>query len=240
LPDTQLSVVMPAYLEAESLTQLLPAIIDALADLCPRHEILVVDAMEALDNTAEICARHGVRHLHRTGGNAYGDAVRTGLGQAKGEFFLLMDADGSHDPKYIKDLWNARASADVVIGSRYVPGGRTENPLLLIWMSRILNYMYKFAFRIQVNDVSNSFRLYRGDQIRALTLVSNDFDIVEEILIRLIFGPAQARVVEIPVSFERRMAGRTKRNLWLFMLSYYGSIRTLRKFRAAELRKGRG
>jgi dolichol-phosphate mannosyltransferase len=240
LPETQLSVVMPAYLEAESLKQLLPAIAKAAADLCERYEILVVDATEPLDDTARICALNGVRHLHRSGGNAYGDAVRTGLGHAGGEFFLLMDADGSHDPKYIKDLWNARHRADVVIGSRYVPGGRTENPLPLIWMSRILNYMYKFAFRIPVNDVSNSFRLYRGDQVRALTLVSNDFDIVEEILIRLIFGPARARVVEIPVSFERRMAGRTKRNLLLFMVSYYGSIRRLRKFRAGELKNRRG
>jgi dolichol-phosphate mannosyltransferase len=235
----QLSVVMPAYLEAESLRQLLPAIAAAVADLGP-YEILVVDTMAPLDDTAEICARHGARHLRRTGGNAYGDAVRTGIGHADGDFVLLMDADGSHDPKYIKDLWNARQSADVVIGSRYVRGGRTENPLPLIWMSRILNYMYQFSFRIPVNDVSNSFRLYRGDQLRPLTLVSDNFDIVEEILIRLIFGPAQARIVEIPVCFERRMAGRTKRNLLLFMLSYYGSIRTLRKFRAAELKKRRG
>lgn len=240
MAETQLSVVIPAYLEAESLDLLLPAIAAAIQGFCSHFEILVIDTMEPLDNTAEICARHSATHVRRVGGNAYGDAVRTGLREAQGEFVLLMDADGSHNPKHIQDLWNARQKADVVIGSRYVQGGRTENPLPLIWMSRILNYMYKFAFRVPVNDVSNSFRLYRGGQIRALSLVSNDFDIVEEILIRLIFGPAKVRVAEIPVSFERRMAGRTKRNLLLFMVSYYGSIRTLRKFRAAELRKRRG
>ena len=148
-----------------------------------------------------------------------------------------MDADGSHNPRDIERLWAARDGFDVIIGSRYVRGGNTENPAVLIWMSRILNYMYKFAFNLPINDVSNSFRLYRGDQLRAVELVSNDFDIVEEVLIRLTFGEAKATVTEVPVTFERRKAGESKRNLPAFMLSYMGSMRTMRKFRAAELSK---
>ncbi len=109
--------------------------------------------------------------------------------------------------------------------------------MLLIWMSRILNYAYKVAFDLPVNDVSNSFRLYRGDQLRSVELVSSDFDIVEEILVRLAFGPLKARVTEVPVTFERRKAGESKRHLAKFVLSYIGSIMTMRKFRAAELAK---
>jgi dolichol-phosphate mannosyltransferase len=148
-----------------------------------------------------------------------------------------MDADGSHNPRDMGRLWAERKSYDIVIGSRYVKGGSTENPAMLIWMSRILNYMYKFAFSLPVSDVSNSFRLYRGAQLRSVNLLSSDFDIVEEILIRLTFGPTKATVTEVPVTFEQRKAGESKRNLPAFMLSYLGSIMTMRKFRTAELDK---
>ena len=177
--------------------------------------------------------------MHRTGGNAYGDAVRTGIKASIGEYVLLMDADGSHNPRDIARLWLARKDSDIVIGSRYVKGGRTENPLILIWMSRILNYLYRFAFGLPVSDVSNSFRLYRGEQLRSISLVSGDFDIVEEILIRLTFGLTDATVAEVPVTFEKRKAGDSKRNLPAFLLSYMGSIMTMRKFRAAELSRRR-
>lgn len=229
-----LSVVMPAYREAGALKQLLPQLVPAVGLLTPSYEIIVADSMEPLDDTAEVCAGFGVTHVHRTGGNSYGDAVRTGIRTSRGERVLLMDADGSHNPRDIARLWNARDRADLVIGSRYVSGGHTENPAVLIWMSRTLNYMYKFAFRLPVNDVSNSFRLYRGDQLRTLKLNSPDFDIVEEILIRLTYGAAKASVVEVPVTFEQRKAGESKRNLPAFMLSYMKSIRTMRRFMAEE------
>jgi len=136
-------------------------------------------------------------------------------------------------------LWALRNGHDIVIGSRYVKGGSTENPVVLIWMSRIVNYVYKFAFNLSVQDVSNSFRLYRGEQLRSVTLESNDFEIVEEILIRLTFGASKATVTEVPVTFEQRKAGESKRNLPAFMLSYIGSILRMRRFRAAELAKER-
>jgi len=228
---------MPAYREAAALRQLLPVLVPAVKALSERSEILVADSMQPLDDTAGVCAEYGVRHMYRTGGNAYGDAVRTGIRNSTGEYVLLMDADGSHNPRDMKHLWAARNCHDIVIGSRYVKGGSTENPAVLIWMSRILNYMYKFAFSLAVSDVSNSFRLYRGAQLRSVMLVSSDFDIVEEILIRLTFGPTKASVTEVPVVFEQRKAGESKRNLPALMLSYIGSLMTMRKFRAAELDK---
>lgn len=233
----ELSVVIPAYREADALRRLLPVLVTAVNALCERSEILVTDSTVPLDDTAKVCAEYDVRHMHRTGGNAYGDAVRTGIRNSTGAYVLLMDADGSHNPKDIECLWSARGRHDLVIGSRYIKGGSTENPAVLILMSRILNYVYKFAFRLPVSDISNSFRLYRGAQLRSIELVSNDFDIVEEILIRLTFGPTKATVIEVPVAFEKRKAGESKRNLPAFMLSYMGSIMTMRRFREAELNK---
>lgn len=239
MDNCELSVVMPAYREANSLRQLLPTLVPAVKALSENSEIIVADSIEPLDDTAEVCAMHGVRHILRTGGNAYGDAVRTGINASRGKYVFLMDADGSHNPKDMIWLWEKREPWDIVIGSRYVRGGSTENPAVLIAMSRALNYTYKFAFNLPVRDVSNSFRLYHGDQLRALELVSTDFDIVEEILIRLVCGAAKARATEVPITFEQRKAGESKRNLPAFMLSYLKSIHTMRQFRAAELYKAK-
>lgn len=231
----ELSIVLPAYREAESLQLLLPKLVQAAASLSGDFEIIVADAQEPLDSTPHVCQEHGVTHIHRTGGNSYGDAVRSGIARSRGAFVLLMDADGSHNPGVLPSLWTRRDDADVIIGSRYVAGGRTENPRLLILMSRVLNYAYQFAFRLPVADVSNSLRLYRGEQLRSLHLVSNNFDIVEEILIRLVAGKTHSSVREVPMTFEQRKAGESKRNLPAFMLSYLSSMRRMQRFRKEEL-----
>jgi dolichol-phosphate mannosyltransferase len=232
-----LSIVLPAYREAESLQLLLPKLVQAAAALSDNFQVIVADSQEPLDGTAQVCQAHGVTHIHRTGGNSYGDAVRSGIACSTGKFVLLMDADGSHNPGVLPSLWARREDADVIIGSRYIRGGRTENPQVLILMSRVLNYAYQFAFRLPVADVSNSLRLYRGEQLRSLHLVSNNFDIVEEILIRLVAGKTRSSVVEVPMTFEQRKAGESKRNLPAFMLSYLSSMRRMQRFRREELER---
>lgn len=238
MPDPcELSVVLPAYREADSLRIVLPKLVPVVAAASARSEIIVSDAMEPLDDTEEVCTDNGVAHIRRSGGNTYGDAVRSGIQRSRGGFVLLMDADGSHNPQVVTDLWRNRHKAEIVIGSRYVKGGGTENPAVLILMSRVLNYAYQWAFRLPVSDVSNSLRLYRGDQLRSLHLVSNNFDIVEEILIRLVAGRTHSTVLEVPMTFEQRKAGESKRNLPAFLLSYLGSMRKMQRFRSEELAK---
>jgi len=236
----QLSVVLPAYREADSLRQLLPGLKEQVALLTPASEILIVDAQQLVDDTAAVCAANAVRHVHRTGGNNYGDAVRTGIAEAGGDFIVFMDADGSHNPAYIQSLWSQRTARDIVIGSRYTRGGSTENPALLIGMSYVVNLTFRLAFQLDCKDVTNSFRLYRGDPLRGLQLISNDFDIIEEILIKLVAGRAHATLIEVPMTFGRRKAGVSKRNLVTFAASYLKTLIRLSKFRAAarrELRK---
>jgi dolichol-phosphate mannosyltransferase len=231
----ELSIVLPAYREAESLELLLPKLVQAAANLSSDFEIIVADSREPLDHTAHVCQAQGVTHIYRAGGNSYGDAVRSGIARSTGTFVLLMDADGSHNPGVLPRLWARRKDADVIIGSRYIAGGGTENPRVLILMSRVLNYAYQFAFRLPVADVSNSLRLYRGEQLRSLHLVSNNFDIVEEILIRLVAGKTHSSALEVPMTFEQRKAGESKRNLPAFMLSYLSSMRRMQRFRKEEL-----
>ncbi len=230
-PDTikrvEISVVIPAYREAENLEFLLPRLLATLDKLTGSREIIVVDAPTPLDSTPALCAAHGVRHIFRQGGDLYGHAVRTGIAVSHGSWVVLMDADGSHDPEFITELWQKRDEADLVIASRYVEGGVTENSRLLIWMSHAVNRVFRFVLGLGIADVSNSFRLYNGDHLRTLQLGSKHFDIVEEILVKLAFGRRKYRILEIPAAFRKRQAGTTKRQLIRFAFGYLVTLSRL-------------
>lgn len=236
-PVLDLSITVAAYREAENLAVMLPTIKAAAAALSSRYEVLIVDTQEPMDDTAAICAANGVRHIYRTGGNSYGDAVRTIISQARGAYILNMDADGSHSPEYLAAIWAERDRYDITIGSRYAPGGHTDNPLILIWMSYIVNLTFRVAFSINAKDVTNSFRLYRKDVISSMRLESNDFDILEEILIKASLQHPPARIGEVPVTFARRKAGESKRKLVQFAFGYLKTLKRLRSYAQAAQRE---
>ncbi len=223
----ELSIVLPAYREAAALLKLLPVLKAQAAGLTAAHEILVIDAQEPVDETADVCQANGVRHVQRRYGNLYGDAVRTGIEEAAGTLIVFMDADGSHNPAHLKLLWDQRERYDVVIGSRYVAGGHTENPAILIFMSWVVNVIFRLAFGLRCKDVSNSFRLYRAALLKPLHLKCHHFDIVEELLILL----SHHRIGEVPVTFERRKAGQSKRKLVLFAIGYVWTLIRLLKIK---------
>jgi len=229
-PALELTVMIPAYREAEALRGLLPKIVAAAQALTPAYEILIVDTQEAMDDTAQVCSLASVRHVYRRGGNHYGDAIRTGIAEASGKYMLCMDADGSHNPSYFASMWAQREVWDITIGSRYAEGGHTENPAILIWMSYVVNLTFRVVFKLTARDVTNSLRLYRTEILKPMHLESNAFDILEEILIRAVTHRPPARVGEVPVTFERRKAGESKRKLVQFAFGYFNTLRTLRKF----------
>lgn len=226
-----LTLVLPAWEEAENLRGLLPELRAVLDGLGARWEIVVVDAPAPRDATAEVCAAAGVRHLWREGGEHYGDAVRSGIAASRGRWVVFMDADGSHEPAQVAVLWAARDRADLVIASRYTAGGRTENPPTLVAMSLAVNLSFRLALGLRCADVSNSFRIYRGDDLRALAPACSHFDVVEELLVRLLVAHPGYRVLEIPAAFRTRRSGVTKRQLVPFLRAY---VTTLRRLRALQ------
>ena len=230
-PAIELSIVLPAYEEGENLENLLPKLQEVAKRIVGSHEILVVDTERPRDATPEVCARHGVRYVPREGGAMYGNAVVTGIAKSRGRRVLFMDADGSHNPEFIPELWRWREDYDLVIASRYAPGGKTENPWILILMSQVVNVVFRLALGLRCLDVSNSFRLYRGEDLRKLRLECQHFDIVEEILVKLVFSRENYRLKEVPSTFEKRKAGKTKRQLMAFALGYLGTLRRLRSLK---------
>lgn len=216
-----LSIVIPSYLEEENLRILLPRINKALSDIGISNEILIIDTLTSMDNTQLVCEEFkNVKYINRENGNKYGDAVRTGIQYAIGNRILFMDADGSHSPEFIANLYELREGNDVVIASRFVDGGGSDNKKILILMSWTVNFIYSVLFNLKCKDVSNSFKLYNGDLLRAIKINCDNFDVVEEILIKLKRNKRDLKLKEIPYMFKERMFGNTKRNLVAFVFSY--------------------
>ena len=222
--DLDLSVVIPAYLEEENLRIILPRLLAVLRDTGRRFEVLVVDTQSPIDNTRAVCEAHAVTYCPRKGGNDYGDAVRTGLAAARGQHILFMDADGSHTPEFIPRLLEHGGTYHIVIASRYVDGGATENPASLIFMSRVLNLVFTVVLRIPARDVSNSFKLYRASLFDGMELECRHFDIIEEMLVKASVRERPLAIKEVPFVFKTRMFGVTKRDLVSFVLSFWVTL----------------
>jgi len=224
LDNLELSVIIPAYLEEENLKFLLPKLKNVLDSTNINYEIIIVDSIEPLDNTGNICQDYNVKYINRESGNSYGDAVRTGINQAIGEKVLFMDADGSHSPEFILELLKHRNNSNLIIASRYIDGGGTENNKILTLMSKILNITYSVVLGIKCKDISNSFKLYDAKDLKSINLNCNNFDIVEEIIYKISKNNKNLKIKEIPYTFKNRLYGKTKRNLVFFIITYIFTI----------------
>jgi dolichol-phosphate mannosyltransferase len=227
LPGCALSVVIPALNEAASLAQVLPEIQKALNALGVSHEVIVVDG-GSTDGTQEVVRKHGVRLVTQKL-PGFGGAYRAGFEQARGEHLLTLDADGSHDATVVADLWEARLKGEVVIASRYVPGGAAEMPLWRAFLSRLLNVAFRRGLSLPTRDLSSGFRLYRRSALLELPLEATDFDVLEEILIRAVAAGYQ--VHEVPFRYRARVAGRSHARLLQFAASYLRTFLSMWRLR---------
>jgi dolichol-phosphate mannosyltransferase len=207
-----LAVVMPAWNERANLELLLPALQGLLASLNVRAEIIVVDA-GSHDGTREAAERWGARVV-RQASSGYGGALLEGVAAATAPYVVTMDADLSHQPFFIEAFWKRRHEADVLIASRYVPGGRAEMSLLRRVLSRLLNRTYRRVLSLPVQDLSSGFRMYRRELIGRLAVEARDFDVLEEILVRI--HAEGWRILEVPFHYRARGAGRSHAKLIKF------------------------
>lgn len=230
--ENGVSLILPAYKEAENLQMILPKIHEAFKKLpCP-YEILVVDTVEPMDDTKAVCEANGAVYVVRKNGNLYGDAIRTGIETAKYSRASVMDADGSHNPEDIVRLYEKMNEGyDLCIGSRYMKGGDTDNNFILKLMSYCLNLTFRILFDLNVKDVSNSMRMYDTEKLKSIKIECDNFDLVEEILIKLRYNFRDIKITEIPVYFNKRVKGESKRSLFVFIISYFQTIAKLWKFK---------
>lgn len=235
-----ISAVLLAYKEAENLKVLLPQITEQLNGTGETYEIITVDTAEPLDNTAEVCAQFGARYVNQRY-PAFGGAFRTGIEEARYDKFLIMDSDGSHDPKYIPDIYRKfTEGADIVIGSRYTRGGVTNDAKSSIVMSKILNTVFRVITGIKAKDISTDFRMYDTAQLKKVELTCRNYDVLQEVLMKMKINNPGMVVREIPISFNKRLYGESKRRLIPFIMGYIKTMFKLIGLRISCIGRKRG
>lgn len=212
-----LSVVIPALNEADNLCELLPSLHRVLSSIVESYEIIVVDG-GSTDATREVGAAHQAITIQQDA-PGYGGALVTGFCSSKGKYILTLDADLSHDPVYIKQMWKSREQAEIVIASRYVSGERSSAAEAYRRMLSVaLNRFLSIVLDVRVRDLSSGFRLYHGDAVRDLPILSHDFSALVEIVVRAY--AAGWRVVEVPFDYRLRKHGNTHARIFPFGVGF--------------------
>jgi dolichol-phosphate mannosyltransferase len=222
----ELSIILPAINEADNLSNLLPRLHE-VAKTIGSYEIVVVDG-GSTDDTPRRATIHGARVLFQQE-RGYGMALKEAFERAEGKYIVTMDADYSHDPYFVRDLYNARGSAAVVIASRYVPGGSSEVSGTRSILSRILNTAFRRILAIPLRDMSSGFRLYRREALREIQITRRNFDALEEILIKLVGMGHEA--IEIPFVYKARGAGVSKARVIKFGIQLARTLHSLWQLR---------
>jgi dolichol-phosphate mannosyltransferase len=208
-------VIIPTYNERDNI----PPLVDALL----RHDgvrVLVVDdqSPDGTGAVADDVARHHpgrVDVLHRTSTRGFGRSYIDGIKRAMAggaDLICQMDADFSHDPARLPDLLAAAEHADVVIGSRYVPGGAVVNwPRRRLLLSRFANLYVRAVTHVQTRDCTSGYRCWRRDALASLPLdqfVSDGYSFLVEML--FVASRQGRRIAEVPITYVERREGQSK------------------------------
>ena len=221
-----LTVVLPTLNEEGALRQVIPRLRATFDKLGVRAELLVVDG-RSKDKTVEVAQAGGARVLTQTG-RGLGNALREGLCAADSPWVAVVDADGSHPPEVLAQMWSVREGGDLVIASRYIPGGSAVMGPVRQVLSRSLNMVARLVLRLPVRDSSGGFRLYRSEPVRAACAGSeaNDFTVQQELLVGILAHGG--RVLEIPFRYEPRLDGASKASALRLAPAYLRMLLKLR------------
>ncbi len=216
-PEPRILVSLATYNEAGNIA----ALIAEIHKFVPQADVLVIDD-NSPDGTWKIVEELGaadprVKLLKRPGKLGLGTATLAAMNYAMEhgyDYLQNMDADFSHPPRYLPGILAGMSKYDVMIGSRYVKGGGTENwPLARKVISQSVNTLVRFLFRMPVKDASGAYRCYRVSKLREVRLDkvrSRGYSFQQEVLFRC--HKAGCKLGEYPIIFENRRAGASKVN----------------------------
>jgi dolichol-phosphate mannosyltransferase len=208
-------VIVPTYNERANLPPLIAGLMRH-----PGVQVMVVDD-QSPDGTGQVADDLAREHagrvevMHRTGrrglGRSYIDGIKRAITQPV-DVVCQMDADLSHDPVHLPDLIAATARADVVLGSRYIPGGAIVNwPKRRRFLSRFANIYIRTVTRLSARDCTTGYRCWRREALATLPL-DHFFSDGYSFLIEMLFVAARrgCRVAEVPITFVERREGESK------------------------------
>ena len=231
-------VIMPTYNERENLPRLVPAVLDKNDSL----DVLVVDdgSPDGTGEVAESLARKTgrVRVMHRSGKQGLGTAYVAGFRYAleKGyDRVVQMDADFSHRPEDLPRLLEATEFADVVVGSRNVPGGRVEDwSLLRRFVSKGGSLYSRILLGLPVKDCTSGFKCFRRRVLEAVDfagVASNGYGFQVEM--NYLCHRTKFAIAEVPIVFPDRTNGESKMS-WQIFSEAAGLVWKLRGQRATS------
>jgi dolichol-phosphate mannosyltransferase len=239
-------MVVPTYNEKDRLADLARALFDTAAASRLVLELVIVDD-NSPDGTGaiadELAKTHRIHVIHRAGKLGLGTAVVAGFGVASAEVVGVMDADFSHPPSLVPRMHAVfhATGADVLVASRYVPGGRTPN---WPWSRRLMSRAACLAARplSPIRDAASGFFLIRRTIAQSVTIKAGGFKICLELIVRGWPG----RLVEIPYQFDDRELGESKMSYReaagylvqlrdLYRLRWSGGTRPRREYRSLTL-----
>jgi dolichol-phosphate mannosyltransferase len=208
-------VIIPTFNERSTLTP----IVSRVRSSVPEADLLIADD-NSPDGTGQIADELAegddhVRVMHRLGKEGLGVAYLAGFAWALQEGYdvvVQMDADGSHQPEQLPRLLDALRTADLVLGSRYVPGGRTENwPRSREFLSRGGNTYTRAVLGVPIHDATGGYRAFRADTLRRLDLhevASQGYCFQVDLAWRAVQRGLIVR--EVPITFVERTVGTSK------------------------------
>jgi len=211
----QILVIIPTFNEFESL----PVILERVRSSVPEVHILVADD-NSPDGTGRLADEFADRDanihvMHRLGKEGLGAAYLAGFAWALQQGYdvvVEMDADGSHQPEQLPRLLDALREADLVLGSRWVEGGGTENwPKSRQFLSKGGSFYTRVLLGIPLRDVTGGYRAFRADALRKLDLhevASQGYCFQVDLAWRA--SQRHLKVVEVPITFVERTAGSSK------------------------------
>ncbi len=224
-------IILPTYNERENL----PGIVQEILRVAPADcGILVVDD-NSPDGTGRLADELAQRHdridvLHRAQKQGLGRAYAAGfmhvLKNTAVQYIFEMDADYSHQPKYLPHFFQVIQSADVVLGSRYIRGGGVENwniPRRCI--SKLANSTIRIILGIPISDLTGGYKCFRRQALASLDfrkLESRGYNFQIEVTYRL--WQQKYRIKEIPITFLERHAGSSKFSLSIMIESFWRVI----------------
>lgn len=245
MSNPQTIVIIPTYNEADNIDELITRLLDLPLDI----GVIVVDdsSPDGTGVKADVWAKREPERVfvvHRPGklglGTAYLSGFRLALDELSASRIMTMDADFSHNPRYIPQMVDLSLEKDVVIGSRYVPGGGSLNcTWKRVWLSKIANFAARALLGLQARDTTAGFRLYHRHVLESIPL-DHVFSSGYSFLVEMLFMCQRRgwQIGEVPIIFEDRRLGKTKISRNEVVKAQYTVLRLFARRLLSKPRKG--
>jgi len=209
-----LSIIIPTYNEKESILKTIEKIIKAIPKN-QKYEIIVSDD-NSFDKTWEIVKKYSIKSknkniktLRRMSNKGLTPAVIDGYKLAKGNYFLVIDADGQHDEKIIPNMLKEIKNNDIVIGSRYIKGGGIKDwSKTRLFISKFASLLAKPILKHKIKDPMSGYFIIKKEVFEKIKYKLNSKGY--KILLEIVFNSEKIKIKEIPYTFQKREVGESK------------------------------